>query len=110
MHRLIMGEPPAAMIDHRDGDGLNNSRANLRICTPSQNQQNRKHQALNTSGYRGVTYHKRLARWQAQLGHDGRKHYLGVFHNPIDAARAYDLKAVEHFGEFANLNFPEQSR
>jgi hypothetical protein len=109
MHRLIMGKPPATMVDHRDGDGLNNRRSNLRLCTPSQNQQNRRRDARNTSGYRGVTYHKQVGKWQAQLMHEGRMHYLGVFCDPRDAALAYDAMAIERFGDFANLNFPEQT-
>lgn len=109
MHRLILPAKVGLMVDHKNGDGLDNRRANLRYATNSQNQQNRHRLVRNTSGYRGVTWHKQAKRWQAGIALDGRRYYLGLFLSPVDAARAYDAQAREFFGEFARPNFSEAS-
>jgi hypothetical protein len=102
MHTFITGWP---QTDHRDGDGLNNRRSNLRPATKAENGRNRRLHSNNTSGYRGVSRSRQ--RWFAQIKVDGRKVSLGMYADPVDAARAYDQAAREHFGEFARLNFPE---
>lgn len=107
MHREIMRPVEGQMIDHKDGNGLNNIRSNLRLATNSQNQQNRHHLSLNTSGFRGVTWNKASAKWQAQIKHQGKNFYLGVFDNAEVAAAAYNAKAAELFGEFARFNLTE---
>lgn len=104
MHRLILNPPPDVRVDHRDNNGLNNRRANLRLCTQSQNAANRHNLTTNTSHYRGVTFHKRVGKWQAAVKVNGRNFYLGLFHDPWDAACAYNRAAQEAFGEFARLN------
>ena len=101
LHRFLTGYP---MTDHKNGDGLDNRRANLRPCNNSQNQANRIHWN-GTSGFRGVTRHHG-GRWQATIGRDGRMVYLGLFATPEDAARAYDAAAVAAWGEYARPNFP----
>lgn len=104
MHRLIMNAPEGVEVDHRNGDGLDNRRANLRLCTVSQNQQNRIQLPRNTSGFRGVTRIKKYAnRWQASIGNL----YIGWYATPEAAAHAYDAKARELYGEFARPNFPD---
>lgn len=105
MHQLIL--PGVTPIDHRDGNGLNNQKSNLRGCTHQQNMQNKRLPANNTSGYKGVRWYKRTGRWIAGCKMDGRLYHLGYFDDPIEAAKAYDAKALELFGEFARLNFPE---
>lgn len=106
MHRLIMGiDNPKTLVDHKDRNGLNNQRENLRIASNSDNQANKI--LRSKSGYMGVTWHKNRERWQAQIRKNGKFIYLGFFIDKIDAAKAYDTKAKEVHGEFANLNFKE---
>lgn len=107
MHRVIMGEPEA-FIDHIDGDGLNNLRSNLRICTNSLNQANRALLLpIKASRFRGVTWHKQSSRWQAAIKVLRRSIYLGLFDTEEEAAVAYDTAASVHFGPYARLNFPK---
>jgi hypothetical protein len=107
MHRQILGQRKGIFTDHRDGDGLNNTRGNIRECTSSQNSMNRIRLPQNKSGYRGVSWGTRNKRWIAGITKNRKYIYLGSFTCPITAARAYDDAAKEHFGEFAILNFPE---
>lgn len=106
MHRLLMGEPKDKGIDHIDGDGLNNQRENLRICTRSQNQMNRQ-KTRGSSQFKGVSWNKDRGKWLAQIKKDGKRQHLGRYDSLVDAARAYDKAALELFGEFAYLNFKE---
>jgi hypothetical protein len=103
LHRLIMGEPDCD-VDHRNGNGLDNRRSNLRLATRGQNIANRPGWAR--SGYRGVEQHA-PARWRARGAIGGKSCHLGTFGSPEEAARAYDRWARGHHGEFAWLNFPE---
>lgn len=102
MHRVIMGYP-ATQVDHRDGNGLNNQRSNLRLATHSQNQHNAGLRKDNSSGYKGVY---RVTGASNLWGVQVKRIYLGTFPSAEQAARAYDAKAVELYGEFARLNFP----
>jgi len=106
MHRLLTGAAQNQLVDHKDGDGLNNRRSNLRLATKSQNSMNRRPNRSGTSGYKGVSFHRKARKWVACLKFQGRYHHLGLFASEEDAARAYDRKATELFGEFARLNFP----
>ena len=110
MHRLIMGAPPRMDVDHRDHDGLNNRRENLRLATRSQNMANGRIRPDNTSGFRGVTWDVERGAWRAQIMVAGRKSFLGRFPSAEEAARAYDAAVLEAFGEFATLNFPGESK
>ncbi len=103
MHRFIVGAKKGQEIDHRDGNGLNNQRDNLRFCTHSQNGMNRRI-SQGTSKYKGVCCQKNNKRWQAQITINQKHIHLGVFKNEIDAAKAYNTAAIEHFGEYARLN------
>jgi hypothetical protein len=105
MHRLILGAPEGVLVDHVDGDGLNNTRANLRLCTSSQNAANIK-AVWGCSRYKGVSPHSASSRWQVILTYMGERIYLGLFDDEEEAARAYDRKALELRGEYAHLNFP----
>lgn len=106
MHRVILGlEVESRLhVDHKDRDGLNNRRSNLRIATPSQNRANAR-PVPNKTGYIGV--HFGGGAWRAKIRHMKRGGSFGRFETPELAARAYDKKAKELFGEFAQLNFPE---
>jgi hypothetical protein len=99
LHRLLMGFP-SCDVDHRDRDGLNNCRRNLRLATKSQNAANSKTR-LGISGRKGVCRHKNTIRWVARIRLGGRKTHLGVFNTQKEAAEAYNAAAVLCFGSFA---------
>lgn len=101
MHRLILGEPDSK-VDHRDGDGLNNQRYNLREATTAQNAFNSGPRE-GSSRYKGV-YRRADGKWISTIRHDGVRRHIGVFDDEVSAARAYNDKAVSHHGEFARLN------
>lgn len=103
MHRLILAVRQDQLVDHKDHDGLNNTRANLRICTPAQNNHNRRPSA-HSSDFKGVTWRKNRSRWVAQIQFKGKGKFLGQFHDEIEAAKAYDRAATRLFGEFACVN------
>jgi len=110
LHRLLLGilDRPEVEADHRDGDGLNNRRSNLRICTRAQNARNGRARA--GSGFKGVYFHHKGNRpWRATIHVDNRQIILGDFANPQDAAHAYNVAALSHYGEFANLNIIGES-
>ncbi len=108
LHRFILGSIPKGMVvDHIDGDGLNNRRTNLRICRQSENSKNRTGVATNPSGFKGVSWKASgCNKWRARIMVERKEIILGVFLNKDDAARAYDEAAMAYFGEFARLNFP----
>lgn len=108
MHRQIMDPPQGMVVDHIDGNRANNCRSNLRVCTRAENQRNQRKQRGSASGYKGVGYLKGSDRCHAKLVFEGKTIWLGHFDNEVEAARAYDRAAVECFGEFAHLNFPEE--
>ena len=108
MHRLILDAPDGAQVDHIDHDSLNNQRSNLRLCTCSENQRNRRGRPKNnTSGYIGVAWYRRCGRWGSQIWVNGKDHWLGLFDDPAEAARVRDAAAKRLHGEFATLNFEE---
>ncbi|MBV8473755.1 MAG: HNH endonuclease, partial [Hyphomicrobiales bacterium] len=91
-------------VDHRHGKEAGNGWANLRLCTPSQNRANTAIPSHNTSGVKGVCFHKATSKWQAQIGVNGKTAHLGIFATKEEAAEAYAKAAREHFGEFARLD------
>lgn len=105
MHREILQTPEGMHTDHIDRNKTNNVRANLRVATRSQNAAN-SNRTDRQSEYKGVSWHRRAGRWAATVNTNGKQVYIGLFDDPVDAARAYDAKAHELFGEFAYLNFP----
>lgn len=92
--------------DHRNGNGLDNRRSNLREATASENNQNARQRSDNTSGFKGVHRDKRRSKWRAQINFNGSAHRLGYFLTAEEAAHAYDAAAREFHGEYAALNFP----
>jgi hypothetical protein len=105
MHRLILGIEKGVMIDHADGCGWNNCRANLRVATQSQNMANAKKKLNATSRFKGVIFDKTHKRFIARITINKKIVLLGGFKNEEMAARAYDLAAKQNFKEFARTNF-----
>jgi len=107
MHRFLLELKDSKIhADHIDGDGLNNQKINLRICTHSQNSKNKSPSKTGTSKFLGVCFYKTTNRWHAQINDNKKVKHIGYFKNEIEAAKAYDLRAKQVFGEFAHLNFP----
>ena len=106
MHRTIAGAPVGVEVDHINGNGLDNRRANLRLCSNPENTRNQGLSIANTSGFKGVTWRRKECCWRAQIGHDRANIYLGSFPTAIEAALAYDAAARRFFGAFARPNFP----
>lgn len=106
MHRHIMNPSPEVDIDHKDCNGLNNRKSNLRPATRMQNLRNSRIKT-KTSIFKGVCFDKDHKKWRGQITIEKKQMRLGWFNNEKDAALAYDLKAIEFFGEFARINFPK---
>jgi hypothetical protein len=106
LHRIIMDCPANMTVDHINGNTMDNRRSNLRLATQSQNQMNRGSCRGSSSRYKGVSHHKLTDKFTAQIRVDGKKRHLGLFVSEEEAARAYDVAAIEAFGEFARPNLP----
>jgi hypothetical protein len=104
MHRFIMKPEKVMVIDHLDGNPLNNQKNNLRICTHAENMRNSKINTNNKSGYKGVSFQENRNNYRASIKFNNKTINIGNFINPIDAARAYNAAALKYHGEFANLN------
>lgn len=103
MHTFLTGWP---LVDHINGDGLDNRRANLRHATTAQNQRNARLRSDNASGFKGVHWDASQRRWKAQISVGGKRLSRGRYLTAEEAAHAYDDAARELHGEFATLNFP----
>lgn len=105
LHKFLTGYE---RTDHRNGDGLDNRRMNLRDASAGENGRNRRRQVNNYSGFKGVCWNKKDGKWRATIGAAAdQRRYLGGFSTAEEAARAYDAAAREMYGEYAALNFPE---
>jgi hypothetical protein len=111
MHREIMGVAgvDGVLIDHKNGNPLDNRKENLRLCTNAQNSRNRAKSQSNKSGYKGVSWHKSDKKWQARIGLGGKVAFLGNFDSPEKAHAAYCAAAALVHGEFANYGTEVQS-
>lgn len=104
LHRFLLNAEHGQMVDHADGDGLNNQRCNLRLCNGSQNNANRRLLKPGVSKYKGVRKETHANTWNASIGYHSRRIHIGCFKTEEEAARAYDAKAIELYGEFAFTN------
>jgi hypothetical protein len=110
LHRIILNSPSNLLVDHRNGHTLDNRKENLRLATRSQNVHNKcKTQSETSSRFIGVSFEKRRGRWDVRIRHEGKQIWIGSFDNEIEAAKAYDAAARKYHGEFARLNFPEET-
>ena len=111
MHVLLL-LPDGQSVDHCHGNGLNNRRYNLRVATTMQNARNRRKSLRNNKGvlsaskFKGVYWNRKRNKWEAHIKLNGMRKYIGLFSDEVDAASAYDAAALQHFAEFARLNFP----
>lgn len=103
-----MRAPKGVICDHKNHNGLDNRKSNLQLCTIAQNQYNKAAKKGCSSRYKGVMFRSDCKRWRVKIGFNYKRIHLGNFPDQIKAASAYDDKAMELFGEFAYLNFPER--
>lgn len=114
MHREIMIAAKGRVVDHIDGNGLNNQKSNLRVCTQAQNLYNQRKREKNgcvsheNSVYKGVSRDSHGKKWTVTISANGVVHHLGSYSCEKSAAREYDKLAKLLHGEFACLNFPEK--
>lgn len=101
MHCVIMKVPIGMEVDHKNGNGLDNRKKNLRLCTRAENSRNRGKSKNNTSGYKGVFYHIKARKWIAQIVCNRRKIYLGIFNDKKQAYVAYVKACDKYHGEYA---------
>jgi hypothetical protein len=104
MHRVIMGDPERFHVDHRDGNGLHNRRENLRHATRAQNNRNKRTPQNNTSGFKGVYWHKIARKWRAKIAFNGRSKHIGLYDTVEDAHAAYREASVKYHGEFGRTD------
>ena len=109
MHRFILNCSEELQIDHKNGNGLDNQRSNLRTCNNQQNHFNTAPQKNTSSKYKGVCWDKRKSKYMSKIMVDGKCIFLGYHDNEIESALCYDNAAQKYFGEFARLNFNEKN-
>jgi hypothetical protein len=114
MHRVLLGAPSGVQVDHRNGDGLDNRRENLRLARNGENAINWQRTYPKSSRFRGVSWCRKSGVWIASIrarrtGNPNTVH-LGTFTDEVEAAKAYDLAALQHHGDFAVLNFAKETQ
>jgi len=110
LHRVIMQPGDGLLVDHKNRNTFDNRRENLRSATQSQNHGNSQPDKTNASSkFKGVSFYTRTKRWMAKIKFEGKAIWLGYHDCEIEAAKAYDAAAKKYFGEFARLNFPENT-
>lgn len=100
MHRLLVDASKSDVVDHKDGDGLNNCRANLRVATPSENRFNQRCRSDSSSGVKGVHWDKGRGKWQVKIKANGRAVHLGRFDDMEAAAAAYAAASAKLHGDY----------
>ena len=108
LHRLITGAKVGVQVDHINGNGLDNKRSNLRLCSQTENLRNSKNRKHSKQPYRGIR--KSGKNWYATITFDGKRQYLGTFKTGAEAASAYVQAALLYHREFAVLNFQKQKK
>jgi hypothetical protein len=108
MHRLLMQAPEGLVVDHQNRNKLDNTRTNLRVCTPQENACNRSKKRGTLSQFRGVGFQKDCGKYRADVFYKGQNYFCGYFADELEAAQARDYKAVQVLGGSARLNFPEE--
>ena len=107
--RYVLDYSGPGKVWHINGNALDNQKVNLEDITTAQARMRAKRsRSDNTSGYRGVCFQKGGNGWHARIGVDGKQHHIGYFSDPVDAAKAYDKRALELHGKDAQLNFPDE--
>jgi hypothetical protein len=110
LHHVVLGVPSRVHVDHKDGNGFDNRKSNLRVADNSLNHANiGKMKKTTTSKYKGAHFRKDRNRWSAEIKVKGQNYKLGCYATEREAALAYDAAAVKHFGEFARPNFPMET-
>jgi hypothetical protein len=104
LHRAINGASGAFEVDHINGNGLDNRRANLRSVTAAQNRHNQRRRRDNTSGFRGVSFVKSANKWEAYISLGGKKSHLGFYHSAEDASKAYAVASAELHGQYGRAS------
>lgn len=104
LHRAISKTPLGMGTDHKDGNGLNNTKKNLRHCNQSQNNCNSRKRKNTSSRYKGVTWDKSRKSWTAYIAINGKRISIGRFHNELLAGKAYNKAAKKYHGDFASPN------
>lgn len=100
LHRVLLCAPEGLEVDHKDGDGLNNRRSNIRLASRRENQRNQRRNTSNSSGVKGVSFYKSRAKWHARIKRDGKRFHLGFFASLEEAASAYKQASAQMHGEF----------
>ncbi len=108
MHRVILNASDGTEVDHKDGNGLNNQKNNIRLCTHTENMRNSAPPRFGTSKYKGVHWHTKNKEWRSRIVMNRKPIWLGSHTSEIEAAEAYDKKAKELYGDFARLNFCDE--
>lgn len=108
LHHILLIPEDGCIVDHIDGNSLNNQRHNLRSATTQQNQMNKRKSTGTSSQYKGVTRRKDKRKCSAQIGFNYKLRHLGYFDNEQDAAIAYNKAATELFGVYARLNIVKE--
>ncbi len=108
MHREIIDVPAGKVVDHIDGNRCNACRSNLRACGHDENGSNRRKRRTGSSRFKGVSHCRLTGKWDARCGPKSGSRHLGYFDDEVEAARVYDLAAVQQYGEFAHVNFPRE--
>ena len=103
MHRLLLNAPKGIEVDHKDGNGLNNQKSNIRLATRSQNRMNRPKQSRNTSGFKGVSWDKTHRVWMAYITLNNVQKNLGYFKSKQEAYQARRKANIEYHNEFAHI-------
>jgi len=103
LHRFLLNPEGFFEVDHKDGNKIDCKKNNLRICTNSQNQANKDIQKNNSSGYKGVTWHKQIKKWVARISCNRKRINLGSFQSIDKAIEAYNKASIELYGEYARV-------